>query len=328
MLNQPTISVGKVLDQMATEEIVYLPSDEIQGYLHRYQTVMEELPPPSIAPTVEQLACMKFIIEQKRAPYTDFALWTKPGQHVQHALKFSGLIFCADGTFRNQEMPGPPNFEQWEESFDVLTAALIMLDVVRRPTLAQYKAQIRKLHNRYGTIAWALLYSCDMTARRELMESTKYEMHLAHDRAIHAGSISHFNPDKPWDAVWTAVAANKDFWREDFEVPASFLVFGRTPSAGSSSEPRLAPTPVRPQPKATPQQDRPVTQLPICAGYTAGTCNITNKGYCGKNAAFSHRCGLCSKLGHSTPNCRTKGGGRQGPKDKKTKKDKKGKKGW
>jgi hypothetical protein len=159
------------------------------------------------------------------------------------------------------------------------------------------------------------------------METTKYEMHMAHDRTIGAGSISHFDPDKPWDTIWAAVTANKDFWREDFEVPASFLVFGRAPSASSSSDHRSTPTPVRPQPKATPSPNTPAAQLPVCSGFNAGTCNISNKGYCGKNPMFAHRCGSCNKFGHTTQNCRAKG--KQWPKDthkdKKTKKDKKGK---
>ena len=76
LLNTPVISVSKVFDQKASEEITYLPGPEIQACHARYVAIMEEMPSPALDVTTEQLACLDFLLTKTaKPPYADFSIF-------------------------------------------------------------------------------------------------------------------------------------------------------------------------------------------------------------------------------------------------------------
>ena len=81
------------------------------------------------------------------------------------------------------------------QSYDVLASALIMLEAVRRPRFAQYRAKIEYLHEQFDPQAWGVLYQADVRCRGELMDDNHHHhRHLhAHNRAITAGTTSPYN---------------------------------------------------------------------------------------------------------------------------------------
>jgi hypothetical protein len=128
-------------------------------------------------------------------------------------MAFTGVITSPGGTLHSVEILGPPCLEEWKQSYDVLFTALIMLDCVRRPALAAYRAHICQLHAQYGPRCWALLYQADARCRSENMERLRSQLLTKHNAAVTTGLPSTFDTSHPWDSVWAAATTDKVFWR-------------------------------------------------------------------------------------------------------------------
>ena len=119
-------------------------------YIARYVKVMDERPSPEVAVTTEQLTCLKHVLDTGRDPYVDFSLF---GPHQIRTAKrsaLSGCTFDSQGVLRDIEIYGPATAENWSDSYDCLTTALIMLDGVSRPHLAKYKKLIMGYSSEFG----------------------------------------------------------------------------------------------------------------------------------------------------------------------------------
>ena len=317
-LNLPTISLRQVLDQKANEEIVYLSAAALQAMLATYHKVMDELPPPDVAPCSEQLAAIDFVLRTERAPYADFGVWVKNGLRAVRRSQFTGLTLQNNGQFQNIEIYGPPNIDDWCESYDVLAAALIMTGAVRRPKLAAYRSLILNLHKRYGPSCWALLYQTDVRCRSERMDALKFELSLKHENNVALGIVSSFNPALPWNDVWDAVIADGEYWRVHFEVPAGFIRFGSGTSSASviDGDAPIAHSRQPQQPRQDPKkpgrgnqpQQPPAPQQPdareLCEKFNRGKCGAALQGNtCPSNPARRHLCSICGNKGHGANVC-------------------------
>ena len=145
LLNLLSIQVGKVMDQKTGDEITYIAPDFVSKAYAQYLQVMEIMPPPASEVTAEQLACMEFMLKSHRPPYTDFSVWQKHGTRCLRRKSFTGMMGQADGTYKTVEILGPASFEAWCESYEVLCAALLMLDVVRRPRSMAHRTHFQEL---------------------------------------------------------------------------------------------------------------------------------------------------------------------------------------
>ena len=63
------------------------------------------------------------------APYVDFAVWGPHGHRIQKKISLTGMHFNSDGSMRKVELFGPPDLDTWCSCYDILTNALVMLDV-------------------------------------------------------------------------------------------------------------------------------------------------------------------------------------------------------
>ena len=135
LLNLSSIQVGKVMDQETGDEITYLAPAFVQLAYARYLRVLEVMPSPVADVTAEHLACMDYMVKSHRPPYADFSVWQKYGTRCLRRHSFTGMMGQADGSYKTVEVLGPASFEAWCESYEVLSTALLMLDVVRRPRL-------------------------------------------------------------------------------------------------------------------------------------------------------------------------------------------------
>jgi hypothetical protein len=201
----------------------------------RYIRIMDERPGEDIAPTIEQISALKHVLDSGRAPYADFSVWGPHGVRIQKRNALSGATMDTKGVMHDIEMYGPPTIEAWLSSYNVLEAALIMLDMVSRPNLAAYKKHMTRLGTQYGAQVWHLLYQTDVRCRQELMEATQMDLFVAYNTALALGQSSTFQPSKPWDAVWAAVLKNSDWWKIQFETPA-LLILTRTTNLSSMVE--------------------------------------------------------------------------------------------
>jgi hypothetical protein len=212
-------------------------------------------------------------------------------------------VTAPGGTLHTIEILGPSSLEAWKESYDVLFTALIMLDVVRRPQLAAYRAKICALHAQYGPRCWALLYQADVRCRSEHMELVRFRLLSKHNAAMTAGNPTTFDTAHPWDATWGAAVMDADFWKEEFEVNALLILTGAAriadtlgadaPTEGASSS-EMPKTPGKAQPKAQAAKGNAT-----CRNYNFGTCHgNTCPGGHGK-----HICSICGSPKHPAVDC-------------------------
>ena len=321
------------MDQKTGDEITYLAPAFVQAAYARYLRVMEVMPSPQTNVTPEQLACLDYMVKSHRVPYADFSVWQKYGTRCLRKHSFSGMMGQADGSYKTVELLGPASFEAWCESYDVLSTALLMLDVVRRPRLIAYRAHIQEFSEMHGAQGWALLYQADVRCRQEWMETIRCRLQLAHTTALALSTHTAFRADAPWDSVWEEAVADWQFWKREFERPAGKLsnflagVEGDAPIARSSSyqQPHPAPQqqqqPRQQQHQAPPPQrqlggpsagrqhwrthndDNPPKEL--CRGYQDGDCKIGQgaHGQCGRDKRLRHQCAICLAVRHGAYQC-------------------------
>ena len=225
------------------------------------------------------------------------------------------------------EVLGPASFEAWCESYEVLSTALLMLDVVRRPRLIAYRNHIQEFAEMHGPQGWALLYQADVRCRQEWMESIRCRLQLAHTTALALGTTTSFRADKPWDSVWEAAVEDEKFWKREFERPAGKLsnflagVEGDAPihrGASSHSQPNLPNPPPRQQQLPPVQARQPQPQRAswrthndssppeeLCRGFQDGSCRIGqgHHGQCGRDKKLRQQCAICLGTRHGALQC-------------------------
>ena len=222
-------------------------------------------------------------------------------------MAFTGLITTAGGVLHNVEILGPATLEEWKECYDVLFTGLIMLDCVRRPALANYRAHIIKLHQQFGPRCWALLYQADSRCRAENMDRLRYQLLAKHNAALASGQPTSFDSTRPWDSVWQAAVEDKEFWNEEFERHAIMVVTNSIPlnaTLGTDATvlPSTSATPAASsgQPKNPGAQPKAKAEAKgLCRNYNAGSClgASCSKGY-GK-----HACSICGSPKHGAFQC-------------------------
>ena len=92
--------LNKVLNQGTADEIAYISSSAMQAYLAHYHSIMDEMPPPDISATIEQVTALEYTIAANRAPYADFAIFGPHGVRGQRKMQLTGLVMHADGLLR------------------------------------------------------------------------------------------------------------------------------------------------------------------------------------------------------------------------------------
>jgi hypothetical protein len=100
--------------------------------------------------------------------------------------------------------------------------------------LLAYGALISHYAKRYGDRCWALVYQTETRFRRETMERARRRASDALDRAIAAGGITEFDPEKPWDFVFRMAVddvISAKYWHVNLEEPALLILTGSRSSA-------------------------------------------------------------------------------------------------
>jgi hypothetical protein len=291
-----------------SDEITYIEPHEILVMNAQYVKVMEMMPPTHKAVTIDQLTALAYTIKIGRVPNADFCVFGKHGHRRARAMAFKGLVAAPGGAMHTVEILGPPDLATWKESYDCLFTALIMLDAVRRPQLAAYRAKICALHATYGPKCWALLYQADVRCRAERMDTLRYQLQAKHNAAIAQGIHSTFDTARPWDSVWAAATVDTEFWDTEFKNDALMIRTNTVQlkdviGTDATVLPPSAPGPLvagpyvqrETRPKATPKAQG----KGVCSGYNRGTCHGTS---CSQNAG-KHICSICSNPKHGATNC-------------------------
>ena len=228
--------------------------------------------------------------------------------------------------------PGdPPDLHSWQECYNLLTTALVGFGAVGHGPLLDYGRLIAGYANRHGNITWPLLCQTDIRCGLEHMERLRRTLEKEHTiaSAKQQSPATSFNPDRPWDSVWTAAVDDHSFWHRQFEEHALLSVtkagtlnevvtreapFTSQPATSSSSLPgvetitkrRKITRPGQPN-KVHKELDGVFTHnrrgAQLCPDWQTGNCQVGPGVTCPKNPALIHQCNKCLGDKHGGSRC-------------------------
>ena len=233
---------------------------------------------------------------------------------------FTAHVLTRDGTWAHKQLRGPNTYAQWEASWDVFAAAMVMLGIASPGVLRQYASSIKRL-DRLFPRDWATISTLDEEMRCEQWNRLRQEI-MDGDENMPAG----WRSDAPWASIISATRSNflagprADWWREreilleralsskplSSQGPRSGVISPAFPSAqGTAVIPELGGTTddirssasadrnkAKKEKKRAKAQAKKTAWAPASSG---GGGKATGKGI-----GPCHRCG---KMGHLKRNC-------------------------
>ena len=227
-----TFKLNLVIDQANDSELEVLGDTDIITLYSNYVTIHGGMPAPDVDPSVYQLTAVQDLITKLKVPYVDFSIFVPHALRNMKRLKMTGTVVGHDGRHVPVEVFGPPSFDLWERSYDILSTTLCMTKSVSISALGRYKALIKRFASRYGPTVWHLIYQADVRMRSEHME--RMRITAMHDRAVAlaAGKTHPFDPASPWEHLWESACSASEWWNEELQESA-LLVLTKTASLSS-----------------------------------------------------------------------------------------------
>ena len=141
-----------------------------------------------------------------------------------------------------------------------------------------------------------------------------------------------FDPNRPWDSVWSAAVDDHAFWHRQFEEPALIIltkagrltdvVTGEAPietksggGAGNDHHPEPDPKRRKTTQKPRVEQKAKVHResngvythdrrgMALCAEFQSGNCASTTGIYCPRSSGTVHQCNRCLSEKHGGNSC-------------------------
>ena len=189
-----------VLDQTARGTYTMLPPADIMALRRRYDTHTGAPVEGDARPSDRQLSALTHWLRpqadgRREAPFVEFAIWGPYDGRSAKTRQFHEHVLTRDGTWQFRLLRGPTTFSQWEASWRVFAACLIMLDVAKLGQLQQYFAGIRRLHELYPN-DWATVSLLDEEMRSELWPRLYEEI----TQGVKP-EPKNFNRDSPWGSI-------------------------------------------------------------------------------------------------------------------------------
>lgn len=179
---------------------------------------MGGLPADSEDPSIDQIsALVKKVTLHKQPPYCDFAVFVPFAKKHLRAQKYQSFVLQEDGTFLSKMVPGPENFAHWQASFKVMRTAFIMTEIITLNNLMQWESMIERMNRQFPS-CWGLVAAADDRARGEYMSKTLAKMKMEFSQGI-TPPIG-WAEDQPWNHVWLRILKDRDYWNDQFYVPA------------------------------------------------------------------------------------------------------------
>lgn len=231
------VKCSSVIDQSDETEIRNLSSDEVARFFQNHIDVVGAEPLEECCPTPEQISALydKVVIRGEE-PYADFSVLTPFGRRVQKLLRMRSWLLQQDGSYRPIDVPGPPTFEAWYACFRVYRAVLLMLQyasgkvIVKPASIEAYLEAFRKLASLHPE-SWHLCALAEDRCRGEHFARIKRELARAHSANVTLPLGVVYDPEAPWDAVFSAAARDDRFWDAEVRRPAiAFLARGSSSS--------------------------------------------------------------------------------------------------
>ena len=180
-----------------------------------YRKERGEYPHEDHEPTPDQLAAVQQLISAEAAPYVDFSLFGPHGRRLMRKLHLVAHHYePSDGSWRKQDLPGPPDFATWWRCWLVFRCTMILLRQAKPEPLELYGELIRDLSQNYGPSCWFLVYQADVRMRSEEMERIRRRIAIENTDP---------NVDLTWGTMFLAATKSKTFW--DTEVREKALLY-------------------------------------------------------------------------------------------------------
>jgi hypothetical protein len=229
-LASKTVKLNGFISQEMEGTAQLMSPAEVKKVQDVYKTRLGILPNEAAAPSNEQLAALKHVLDNDIVAYVDFALW---GPYNKRFMKRkTNLVSYApdidSGNWRpSHRLTGPPAFDIWLSSWRVFRTAMIMLEGADPERLDQYSDFIRNLHEKHGTKCWWLIYQADIRMRSEKIEKFMEQLSDSNITDL-TGSEKH-----KWNIPFTISIDLEqpgvaEFWNEQVHRPAQEFKSGQS----------------------------------------------------------------------------------------------------
>ena len=129
------------------------------------------------------------IVNQAEPPYANFSVLTPFGRRAQRTMKAKGFMLQEDRSWKQLEVPGPPNFESWDACWEIYKTALLMLEhlpngagvvkfVMTWTALDEYHSRVVRLHKTFPE-CWHLIMAAEDRCRSEHLERCRRSLSKA-----------------------------------------------------------------------------------------------------------------------------------------------------
>ena len=221
------VRLATTVDQACDAEIQLLSRAEIAARRDRLKLVLSGDPLDVHNFSDAQISAFSKKMDTGAPPYVDFAIWGPYGNRTERRCKFEANFRDTQGNWKTVELPGPADFTAWEASWEVFKSAAIAENVASLATLTRYAAEFKSRVVTYPG-CWHLAVEADVLARSEQMVTKRRELEVLHAKNP---ALSDFDPGRPWDEVFRAMAKDRDFWNKMFEQPAMRYQLSNPPRA-------------------------------------------------------------------------------------------------
>ena len=303
------IHMSQVLNQVLAGEITLLDPEVITA---GYATYFKSQGAPPLACeecTAEQLSAFTASIRDLGSTYADFAVWVPFGLRSQKRQKFTGKVFAANGTLIDQEIIGPPTFDDWEKSYRLFRTACLMFNVLSPARCDNYCAKIKAYTRRYPG-CWAVIYQVDVRSRLEQAQRVKRNGSTKAAAAMAQGKTHDYDPTMPWEYVFEQLTnKERQWWTTELEEPCIQIVTKAASLNSFIDDDAPIQRPPQPQhneqraPKRQNHSQGPSNQnkrrVMFCEGWQNKTClDKDGQNRCRANPTFVHQCSKCMRNSH------------------------------
>ena len=232
-VKERVLKMASLVDQMDESELLPPSRLDVDTWMATYVRVMGALPFEAEEPTANQLAALeKKVKTNKQGPYVDFGVWTPYERRMskQHTCRvFTPL---GDGSFLQNDIPGPASFQSWTMCWRVFKAAAICLDIASLSALDAYYNHVERMVQQWPS-CWGLVYRAEDGARAEKFE--KMRRHFQLEASLGRQVPRDWDPDRPWSCILVEMTKQDAYWSEKVHVPAAAWV-----AAGGRGAPVVA----------------------------------------------------------------------------------------
>ena len=198
------------IDQTSTGVFDLLPVAELTQLRKNFNKATGASPTNAERPSDEQLSALAHKLRPQKgghmnSPWVEFAVWGPFDGRTARMRMFTAHVLTRDGTWAHKRLRGPSSFVQWEASWDVFAAAMVMLGLAAPGVLRQYAAGIKRL-DRLFPHDWPTISALDEEMRCEQWGRLRQEI-VDGDENMPAG----WQAESPWASI---IAATRSiFWQ-------------------------------------------------------------------------------------------------------------------